>query len=247
MFANYVKRFSIKSYGNKSFSDLTCFEKVSTVGSTIYYLVDWIQTRVILFDANWSYQNYSNLPFQSYSMKYASGSFFLSADSYFYKTDFKFNPIAQYYNLNAGYRGIFFSKSTSMFYVVSYKLNRIDIFNTDCQLQQKISISGSPWSINSFNGNLYVGTDSSQVMIIQNNMVNFTINSCYTGYVLGIYFDQYGNMATTCHNINIINLYTYNGVFENTLLQTSAYPYALDIDFQGRMIVVSLYELDIYY
>jgi hypothetical protein len=61
MFQNYTKRLSLTSYNGNSWFSLTGFEVIAN-GIPNYYVVDQnSSSKVVMFDQNWNYQNYSNL------------------------------------------------------------------------------------------------------------------------------------------------------------------------------------------
>ena len=177
------------------------------------------------------------------------GSFYITSSAYLTKTDLNFGIISQYSG-RGGYWGIYFDNFNSLFYVVSYENTCIDVFDTNITYQNSISLTGypRPFSINQFNGKLYVGiSNTSQVLVLQNNAISnvYTISSCLGIY--SIYFGNNGYVATPCYLNNIATISNLNGVSENLTISTGIYPTLVTVDSEGRLVVISVNQIDIYY
>ena len=91
-------------------------------------------------------------------MRYVNNYFYISSNSYFFQMNSNFNLIATSAAVsNCMYRQFYYDDSTSLFYVVQEFIYRVDVYNANCKLQSTISLNYNLYSINSFNGNLYVG------------------------------------------------------------------------------------------
>ena len=223
-------------------------------GSTsTFYFVDYTPASpVIIYNQNFVYQSYKTLPVAySYTLKYASSYFYLTANSAFYKTDMNFNLVTTY-SLNANYRAIAYDCINTIFYVANPLYYRIDIFDTNLNLKSTLSTSSSvPFGLNIYNGNIYFANFNSavsNVFVFQNNAIanSFPIKAC-ASYIQGIDFDNYGNMAISCGTGNAVLLYNSNGVYQNLKLSTTGSPFIPMIDSTSRLIITELTQFNVYY
>ena len=129
MVANYSLRFTYTSYAGISYTALGGYEQVTIAGTTTYYVIDYYPSNLVIYNENWIYQSYKTLPLPlTYTLIYIGGYFYLSATSYFYKTDSNFNLLASNCISNVFYRGFDYDASLSLFYVASTANNRLDVF-----------------------------------------------------------------------------------------------------------------------
>ena len=261
MFQNYTKRLSLNSYGGTNWGHLTGVEHVVTGGVATYYVIDFLTSRVVAFNQNWIYQNYSSLPFPStYTAKHVNGYFYFTADSYFYKTDVTFKvALNNYTNNYKYYRQMYYDSNSSKFYVAPTRLQVIQVFDTNCSLVENISLGNDyPYGLNYFNGKLYVGTmynsyyGINQIVVLQNGIIthrfNVTLCSIVSIWgVISITFDSYGYMANSCYSNNTIILTDSNGVNYNKYIKTASQPFISQIDSSGRFVLMTTQSLDIYY
>ena len=54
-------------------------------------------------------------------------------------------------------------------------------------------------------------------------------------------------MATPCYSNNIATISNLNGVSENITISTGIYPTLVTADSEGRLVVISVNQIDIYY
>ena len=258
MFTSYIKRRNISSYGNGSlFQLLGGFEQVVVADNTsTYYVLDQKAGLVITFDQNWIFNRTYIAPnITCRCLKYILGYFFITSNYYLYKTDSNFNVNSRNTKGGAGaglaayyYWGIYYDNASSLIYVVSHINNIIDVFNTSLAFQLSLSLAPySPRSINQFNGNLYVGLSSSQVLVLKNNTISSTYNISLCTFISSICFDIIGNMAITCYYNNSITPYNYEGVYQNKSISINTSHYFYIVDSMQRMVLISDYSIGIYY
>ena len=65
--------------------------------------------------------------------------------------------------------------------------------------------------------------------------------------ITSIAIDKYGFMAVTCFFDSLIHLYHVNGSYMNIEIHTAYHPENIAIDSNGRLIINSISEFDIYY
>jgi hypothetical protein len=260
IFQNYTKQFSLTTYGGISWKLLTGIEMVVTNSIPTYYTLDYAISRVTTFDQYWNYQTYNNLPFPySYDLKCVNGYFYITSNSYFYKTDLSFTVVCKYLHTNAMYRQMYYDSTSSLFYTAPVYLQVIQVFDTNCALVQNISLGiDYPYGLNYFQGKMYVGTQynsvygSNQIVVLENGIIKnrFNVTLCSIVSIWGllsINIDAFGYMANTCYSNNTIILTDYNGNNLNNYITTSIYPYISRIDASGRFVIMTGLSLDIYY
>ena len=106
-----------------------------------------------------------------------------------------------------------------------------------------------PYSLNSYMNTLFVGTKNGSVLVLENETIKTVYNDVceQTSTVSSILIDEFGYMAVTCYQINMVHLYNVNGANMNISIPTAARPFNIAIDSHGRLIINTPYELDIYY
>ena len=259
MFANYRKRFSITSYGGVAISYVSGFEQVITNGIPTYYVVDFWDQLVIQFDQYWNYVKYNQLPYTYIrNIKYVNGSFYISALSYFLKTDMNFTVINYYYRNMVYHESIYYDSSSSLIYVATYGgiSSIVVILDTNCRFQRYMTLGGfSPkYSLSYFNGYLYGDNglyNNGGKSIVVASKANGTFvaqynNVCEDG-IVSINIDSFGYMAVGCWGGVPISLYNANdGTYLNQLVPSHA-PLFTAVDASGRFVSMSTKAIDIYY
>ena len=184
-------------------------------------------------------------------MRYVNNYFYISSNSYFFQMNSNFNLIATSAAVsNCMYRQFYYDDSTSLFYVVQEFIYRVDVYNANCKLQSTISLNYNLYSINSFNGNLYVGTWTGQVLVVQNNVFtkNYIISQCSNMFITGIYVDSStGQMILDCNGNSNLILYDYNGNYLNHAISIPGNAFMSFVDSKGRLITMAANQLVFYY
>ncbi len=182
--------------------------------------------------------------------------YILPAENYLYitgsdniwKTDQQLNILIPFDYSNADFSGLYYNSTNSLIYVASHNLGDIYVFNLDLALTDMISTSNSyPWSINGYNNQLFVGTDSGTILVIVNNLIIQQFNGCNeeNTHLISMIFDEYDNMATGCNN-NYLYLYSKNGSFLNKNIPTVSDQAYLGFDLKSRLVVVTRTEISLY-
>ena len=205
------------------FRQITGFEQVVTKSIPTYYVVDYSTQRVIQFDQFWNHQKFYGLPYQSWSIKYVNGYFYIPAGKYLNKTDRNFNIIASY-NSDANFRSIYYDSSSALFYVTG-DTRGVSVFDTSCFRQRLLYVLGyTPLNaLSYFNDNLYI--DSTNSLILISKTAGVSINSIFYNTLISQYktvcstsitsltIDLDGYMAVGCNNPSFdgtIALYSTN-------------------------------------
>ena len=148
------------------------------------------------------------------------------------------------------YRGIYYNPEDTLIYITSVSVKAIHVFDLNLFLYDSISTSTySPYSIVFYDSQIYVGTTIGVVLVIANKIIINTFNGCLgsSGLLTSIIFDQSGYMVTTCHTPKKIYLYNSNGFYAGKSLATPIGPYHTEFDSIGRFVLMTMYQVSLYY
>ena len=197
VFKNFKMNESIYSVNHRNFSYLAGFgliENSSNISS--YYVVDANSSLIMKFDDNWVFLTSANITLPNYLVS-VDEQLFITTDEGIVKMDQYLNVIQTYSSLS--YVGICYNETNKTIPVVSSVLQEIDIFDLSLRLVENISLStySSPWSLEKYNDKLYVGTVTSEILVIENKIVTHIFDICMgiTSYINSILVDQYDYMA----------------------------------------------------
>ena len=107
-----------------------------------------------------------------------------------------------------------------------------------------------PWSLQSYNNKLYVGTDNGTLLVIIDKSIVDIIQVCNekgSTLITSIIFDDYGFMTPVCFRSDILNLYYANGTFTGMNLRSPSLLTSSNFDASGRFIFTSLYQISVFY
>ena len=213
-----------------------------------FFVTDMLLNRILIFNENWIYQSFKNIEKPAY-MKEIDNNIYISASNSFLKTDKNINILRSHQQTGADYRGLYYDITSQLFYVASETLKRIDVFDKNLFLV-KIVFTGSyiPYSINSYQNNeLIVGTRFGEILVLNNeNRIIRNFQVCRS-YITSILVDVSGFMALTCYDPdNMIRLYHVNGTSTRIEKSIIKYPEYVNFDSQGRLVVISEKQIDIY-
>ena len=247
----YSLKWRITSYSSYNFSYLKGFEQIVGANSTTYYLVDSSVKRILLFDEYWQFKTFKTINDTLNYIKAIGKELYISGDNGFYKTDQNINILLNYSNNKSFHRGIYYNETSDLLYVsLSGSAFKIRVFNRNLTLMRTIATSNFvPYSLNSYMNTLFVGTKNGSVLVLENETIKTVYNDVceQTSTVSSILIDEFGYMAVTCYQINMVHLYNVNGANMNISIPTAARPFNIAIDSHGRLIINTPNELDIYY
>lgn len=178
-------------------------------------------------------------------------NFYLTGYDNIWKTNEQFNVLihnkSNVYN-SPGYWGLYYNSTNDLIYVAALDKKEIHVLNLDLTLNDTFSTAPYlPWSINEYNNQLYVGTESGNgaILVIVNKQIIKQFNACNgkSATVYSILFDQFDNLATVCSDSQI-NLYNINGDYLNKYI--SIYPYYISFDSKSRLVAVAESEITIF-
>ncbi len=216
--------------------------------NTSYYVMDELANRTYLLNDNYDYVTDRTFTLPQY-MVTVNSSLYITGMSNIWKTD-KYLNILITHNESAvaNYNGIYFNCTDNLIYAASTGYKYFQVFDLNLTLNHNISVSpNNPRSFGEYNNELYVGTSQSIVLVIVNKIVIRNFTGCSSSPIYSIVVDNYGLLAMVCYSNNSINLYHYNGTSTGYNLTTPTKPTYVGIDSKGRFVLLSQYQISIYY
>ena len=100
-------------------------------------------------------------------------SLYMSGNMNLWKLDENLNTLIQYNATgSSGYRGLYFDSTNRFFYVGSYNLTEIKVFNQNLILNHSFStLPYQPFSVTGYNNQLYIGSDNGTVLVVKNEVI----------------------------------------------------------------------------
>ncbi len=205
----------------------------------------------MIYDENWEHKNFSNAIRNPAFMVTVDNMIYISASNAVYKTDKHINIINSYNQTDKAFRGIYYDKPTeSLFVAVSSNQtidNSIIMLDRNLTFLDSINITVNiPFSLNGYDGKLFVGTTGGKILAIQNKTIIISINTLCGATVSSLLIDDFGYMVVLCYrNLNSYIYHTNGSLigdftkFDNTL--------NVNFDTKGRLIINSDTHFDIYY
>lgn len=246
-FQKSIKRNIIVNSSNLVLSCPISFEMSS---NGFYYVTDNCNNLVLQFDINWRIM--SNIPATGLRYLKAAGNYmFATSDGFLSKYDANLTmPSISYINASCVF-GLEYVPMHDAIAVLRPCSNQTFILNSTFSLIQSVSLPSIPYSVAAINDVLYIGTQNSEILIIEDLVYTkkYT-NVCQSSTkVTSIYFDKYGYMLVSCFEDNSIRLYTVNGEYTGYYLNTSGNPYSVKLDSKGRLVVTCVNNsvIDIFY
>ncbi len=223
------------------------FETIVDNNVTSYYAVDFNADSIVRFNENWEYL--SNKTFvKGCFIKLVENEFFISAGSGIIKTDKDLN-IIKTFSSGIAYRGLYYNETSKKFFVVGWGAYKIEIFDLNLTLLDSISTgSNDPFGLNGYKNELFVGTMTGNILVIQNKTITKVYNTlCSSDRINSFLFDNNGYMSIQCFIGTASHIYHINGSYMNISLSTATLNFGMKIDSKGRLILTSATELNIFY
>jgi hypothetical protein len=200
-----------------------------------------------MFDENWEFKTVSSNIAKPVFIKPVGNELFIAAENGVYKTDKDVNILASYTSSGAGYRGIFFLQATGHVVVANYLRNTIEIFYRNLTYITNIPIPTMPYSFGEYEGNMFVGTKTGQIIVINNYQITKTYITGCTSYLTSFIIDPEGYLLYFCYDNYGVYLYHTNGTDIGKSIKTPTTSENIRIDSKGRLIVSSYDGINIYY
>ena len=215
-----------------------------------YFVANYNLGKIFVFDEDWNQlSEKSSFPFVFYMIQ-VGNFFYITGSQNLWKTNEQLNVLFQYNSTGSipGYSGLYYNLLNNLIYVAALSLQEIIVFNLDLTLTDTISTKPfSPWSINGYSNQLYVGTGNRIMLVIENKQIINQFNACnnQSATLLSILFDQFDNMATTCEGYQVY-LYNTTGNYLNKYISTVDFPYNIGFDSKSRFVVVTYSKISIF-
>ena len=209
-----------------------------------YYILDTNESLILKFNDNWEYVGNMNVSSPNYMISVNNEHLFITSDEGIIKMNVDLDLIQTYNSL--AYIGICYNETNNTFMVVSNLLKQIDIFNLNLTIVDTISLSKySPWSIEKNNNKLYVGTITSEILVIENKVILQKLEICMgvTSFINSILIDQYDYMAVVCGAEDVLHLYYTNGSWVGISWVVYSTPEYIGYDSNGRFVFIMTNEL----
>ena len=249
IYSNATLKMIVKTYGGTSFVDITGIEEVISGGDSIYYVIDYSASSVLIFDQNFQFQRSIAFVKFSFALKYIFEALYVTSNDNVYKTDLNLNIQGSFNSVSAGFRSLSYESISSSLYIAGS--NSIWVFDKKLNLTQTIFTGMVTYGLSSYNGLIYIGTCNwlSQLLVYQNNILTKMYDYstvCANDCLPSILLDSYGYMVINCWNQQKSALFDINGNYLNTFITTLSTPYFSFVDSKGRYIIISRSQLEIY-
>lgn len=228
---------TIYGYSATNFSEPISFDYGNT---DFYYVTDFGLNKIIVFDSDWQFKFYVDSPNPMY-VKSIKDQIYVTATGYFTIYDNYLNTTQQIPKLNL--KGIDYNAATDEFTVAETLNTRITTYPTSLSGSTIVDLTPfTAFSVALYNGDYYVGTQSSQIIVVRGSVVIKNYNNVCAGFtttVTSICFDQFGYMLISCHDNKAVFLYHSNGTYTGLMFNTTGKPQSIRYDSKGRLIVIN--------
>jgi hypothetical protein len=215
--------------------------------NTSYYVTDYWGHIIFLLDDNYDYVTNKTFIHPAYMLTINS-NLYITGYSSIWKTDKYLNVLETYTSTGANYRGIYFNSTENLIYIADSYNSDFLIFNMNLSLEYKVSVSPYyPYSFSEYNNELYIGTTSNMVIVVDNKVIIRNFSACSGSTLNFIYSNNFGLMAINCETINEINFYYSNGTYTGKSLATFQKPVYVGFDSKGRFVIILKNQISIYY
>ena len=254
LFETYELRDVIKSYNGISFSLAHSFLSVlDGLNDVLYYVLEHNANSILIYNEYWEYQRKVSVQNQfvasglSYGVQ-IENLIYLPGNEIINIYD-KYLNLDKSVNVNGVNRGIQKNKQNGYIYVTNLHNQIINVFSDNFILIKSISTSFKPWIIAEHNGLMIVTEDSStgNIHFIDNDSITETIKTNCLSRINSILFDEQNHMTIVC---DAGNLYIYDVdeyVYSGLEITTCANPFYSNFDSKGRLVVICMKEINIYY
>ena len=125
----------------------------------------------------------------------------------------------------------------------------IEVFDLNLRFVDSIPTQTyRPYSLQGYKNYIYAGLlTGGQLLVIENKVIIKTVSAC-SSIISSILINHYGYMAISCPNQKAIYLYyTANVSYTGMNLTFEVNPSVINFDSNGRFVLISTYQIDIYF
>ena len=256
---NYGKIIGYSNYNGNSWDTITGFAKCSC--SCLNYYIFNFNGICVKYDKDWNFLTYVYLKPATFTAKCIDDTLYVTSNNYFYTATTDLAIVNQSSKFPVQFRHIYYDEINSLFYLT---VDGPSVYVFDMKLNQKsiISLSDSPknmvsYGIAFFNNKLYVGDNWCRIWLYK--LVNgayqqgssFKLENCLDqnnrGYAVSLLFDTTGDLIVASSEKKTLTLYDSNGNYKQKKWDLTDNPYTVDVDTEGRLVVVTAKELQIFF
>ena len=192
------------------------------------YLIDhWLA--IFQFDSKWNYVTKIS-KFYPYAFLFVNNlTIYLTDYNGIYKVDTNWNVQQFYFNSANYYQKLIYNTTADHLLVTSGTSTQIDVFDQSLNFLKSINIQYIANDIKEFNSMFFVATNSSYVLVLQNNAIKTSFWTLCSS-INSLLIDSNGLLALLCSNI--IFVYNWDGQYMN-ITWTSLVPNPIDISFDA--------------
>jgi hypothetical protein len=120
------------------------------------------------------------------------------------------------------------------------------VFYLNLNFKYNVSVSPShPYALSAYNNELYVGTNQGSILVVVSKTIIRSFTAC--SKLVSITTDVFGQMAVSCELDSVVKLFYYYGTYTGKNLTTPQSPMYIGFDSQDRFVLLSKYQISIYY
>jgi hypothetical protein len=214
--------------------------------NTTYYVLDYNANRIFLLNDNYGYLTHKAFTNPAYMVTVYS-YLYITGNSDICKTDKYLNVLKTHTEFGASYRGIYFNSTENSIYVAPNTYTYFQVFDLNLTLKYTVSISTyRPYSFSEYNNELYVGTTLGLILVINNKIVKLSFTVCSGSTITSTVSDNFGLMAISCENYNLVKFYYHNGIFTGKNLTTPQNSMFVGFDSKGHFVQISKFQISVY-
>ena len=249
MFVNATIQSNITQLNGGSFTSIFGFGMMSSSINYSYYVTDFAANKVYILNDNWSFVSFKTFTNPAYMIT-VENSLYMTGESNIWKLNENLNTLIQYNDTTVpGYRGLYFNSTNRLLYVAPNSISaEIHVFDLNLTLNHRFSISSYiPWSITGYNNQLYIGTSSGTVILVQKEVIVNQFKGCgdVNRILTSMLFDEDGYFATSCNDGSSFLIFV-NGTFTGKSITTPIYFKYFGSDSKDHFILISDYQITIY-
>jgi hypothetical protein len=233
----------IKTYGQKLYLENVRSHGISC--SIYFYILNSNPSIIAKYDMNWNFINFTTLVTSPKNILIINSNntkrLFVTQTNGLCEIDENLNKVKSV-TLSGSNEGLYFNSSNSLLYVSTSTFNIIYVFSLNLTLIRKISVSFPNFSIFAFNGLMFVATITSDIMVLQNEVIVYTFTTSCTS-IKALMIDKFGIIALNCYFGSVssnITFYYLNGSFTGKTYQIPVqYANNFGFDHNGNWILAS--------
>ena len=211
-----------------------------------YYAIQYGYSRIVKLDTDWNYiksLSISGVMFMNTLVDNNVRRMFISKYNGLSEIDENLNMVKSVSVMGWNY-GLYFNSISVQLLVASGTYAIINVFNLNLTLIGNITVPYTNNYILEYNGRLFVSSQSSYIMVLQNQTFDHSF-STLCSYIQTFAVDKNGILAINCYSI--IYLYNVNGTYTGQSWQSPiSYSMSINFDINGDLIISNYYGLYVF-